>query len=524
MSSGSLSATSADIPKSLKDALRERRLVPFVGAGISRGITQANTDEPLFPDWTTLLNDAADRVAAEKKEDDAGTIRFFVGRRRLLDAAGEAQKALGNSLWNSFLKEKFDVPPIASNPDSWEVAKCIWHLGSQLVLTTNFDRVLRWTCPDPRAITIWDADSDAEFAKALQAGVSSPTVWHLHGRIDRASTVVLTSEDFKDLYGPKTDYKGQKQALASLLAGKSFLFLGYGLGDEDFTAQIDQVAQAFGEVTGPHFALLKEGTASDRLPRTVLPIFYKDHGAPFAQLMEALVEIAQSGPTFSKSSPLAYFHVSESQQDGVYLFGGRGDKFLEMYDQSIESASSKLDIFALSLNRLRRNHGRRLLELARTLRIRIALLDPQFPVPNEMASLAAIREKEERGSQGDIRRSVAAWYYDVWRPYCEQHAVLPSDPEGPGLFMKLYRVLPTVNLFRADNRLFVGPYLVSVEDHKTPSMVFDAIPHATRHVGTRLFETYQKHFDEIWNSEDTRDFIGLREEEVEQWRKGLLSD
>jgi hypothetical protein len=52
------------------------------------------------------------------------------------------------------------------------------------------------------------------------------------------------------------------------------------------------------------------------------------------------------------------------------------------------------------------------------------------------------------------------------------------------------RCIPAINLFRIDDDVFWGPYLMQQQSRNTPTLL------ATR--GGFLFDMLQKHFDALW--------------------------
>lgn len=62
------------IPKDLRDALRARTVIPFVGVGVSMSVWDKD-DKPLFPSWRDLLNRAADELNKQGNEDRANVVR-----------------------------------------------------------------------------------------------------------------------------------------------------------------------------------------------------------------------------------------------------------------------------------------------------------------------------------------------------------------------------------------------------------------------------------------------------------------
>ena len=112
---------------------------------------------------------------------------------------------------------------------------------------------------------------------------------------------------------------------------------------------------------------------------------------------------------------------------------------------------------------------------------------------------------------------VAEWcqLYDDYKEHRAQH-----PPSGGGnLEVRLYNTLPTVNLFRADSNLFVGPYLLDVEDRSTPTFLVrgDTSDHS---VGRELYDAYQTHFEAVWNAPTTRQLKDVSSAERAEWSSG----
>src|SRR5690349_10365029 len=92
------------IPSELVRTVREHRIVPFVGAGVSMGVRRG-----LFPSWSELL----ERLARELDENapaDAPRVRHLVSTGDYLQAAEIAYKQLGAYIFNRTLREIFRKP------------------------------------------------------------------------------------------------------------------------------------------------------------------------------------------------------------------------------------------------------------------------------------------------------------------------------------------------------------------------------------------------------------------------------
>lgn len=239
----------------------------------------------------------------------------------------------------------------------------------------------------------------------------------------------------------------------------------------------------------------------------------------FQDLVTAMaIQAQQSSATYVQAQ-----RYLVDKQEGIYLFGGRGDAFFQLYDQAIKGLHEELDIFSLKLSRFRQKHASDILRLSQTVRIRLAILDPKFPLPQDNCSIAAIRDREERAQNGSIMRDVAAWC-DVYDQYlAEIRSGRLQVAAGRGLQIHLYNALPTINLFRADTSLFVGPYLLDVEDRHTPTfLIRGETPEGS--LGRHLYKAYDAHFRAVWTAASTRCISVVDSDERRRWSLGIYVD
>ncbi len=240
------------IPKALLDALKTGRVVPFVGAGVSLAVKGAD-GKALFPGWGQLFELAAKRLESAGKAHDAVIVRAFLNKKEFLKAADAAREGLGGQ-WNDFLMKTFD--PHAEPPAAGlELARAVWRLGSKLVITTNYDRVLQWACSPavPRQLALL---SKGGFGSLVAGRCDRETVWHLHGRIDDPDQLILTLDSYKKLYKAKK-FEAALSTLREHLKAQTFLFIGFGM-EEALRQQIAWVKDTFGGGGGPHYVLVRE--------------------------------------------------------------------------------------------------------------------------------------------------------------------------------------------------------------------------------------------------------------------------
>lgn len=276
------------IPDPLIQALIQQQLVPFIGSGVSLAVTAGDKTERkrLFPSWGGLLECMAEKL----DESDAGIVRGHCHKRRWLKAAEAALEGLGKHSFNTVMREMFDI---AQPPDAdWSLPDAVWRLQPPLVVTTNYDRVLDWRKPGSRRLL---NDQLAELAELYRAiDPQRPTVWHLHGHIERADSLILAPVQYDAFYaGAETakQYAAATAQLKALLANWTLLFIGFGMQDEYVMELVADVLKTFGGATRPHFALLKAGEAdTQRLwkEHNVRVIEYTDHGPPLIELLDEL--------------------------------------------------------------------------------------------------------------------------------------------------------------------------------------------------------------------------------------------
>jgi hypothetical protein len=282
------------IPRSLEEALRDGRVIPFVGAGVSMAVERKGGGR-IFPSWKQLLMDGAAYLEREGKKADVVRALLEDEDPDYLQAAQKLRDKLG-PLWGDFLKDAFDVSRTEISDGSVALARAVWHLGSRLVITTNYDQVLRWACPEEQRddLKVWNINAPAEQAEYLRRGEArAPTIWHLHGHIDHASELILTPDDYASLYPISGTTEPRHQAaletLRHLLRSRSFLFVGFSLDDQHVGFELRRMLDIFaGLGGGPHYALVHRQDVEHLDESPVEAIAFEDFGEPLLALLGEL--------------------------------------------------------------------------------------------------------------------------------------------------------------------------------------------------------------------------------------------
>lgn len=166
----------------------------------------------------------------------------------------------------------------------------------------------------------------------------------------------------------------------------------------------------------------------------------------------------------------------------VDAFESRSSQIKSEYDRRIDGARTSIDIMGFGLRALLDDYRDAFAGWAGKAHVRILLLDPDYPAVGR--SYAAQRDIEEGNDEGRIARDV--------RTFLEQTRELRA--QHPQTFrVRLYTSLPSINIFRVDDELFWGPYLVKSQSRNSPTFVVRK--------GGMLYDKLVDQFEGIWSND-----------------------
>lgn len=298
----------SDIPDSLKDALKAGRVIPFVGAGVSRSIEKKDKDSakpfnPLFPSWKEFLVSASKKLRGEKDFPKAKDVIKLINLSEpdYLKSAEVAKNSLKTKLWNDLLNESFKVNEDKADLNTLKYPQAVWKLGSNLIYTTNIDNVLEWKSVIDRRVERLDVQID-EFAELQQnESIESPTVVYLHGHISSKSSIVFTKTQYEDFYD-KLNNEAKLQALRTFLTNHTFLFLGFSLDDPYFLRQLDYVHKIYNGAASSFYILIPEWEKDNKnIPDFVKIITFSNFRESLFEKIDELIKYAKSNDDKSKT-------------------------------------------------------------------------------------------------------------------------------------------------------------------------------------------------------------------------------
>jgi hypothetical protein len=160
------------------------------------------------------------------------------------------------------------------------------------------------------------------------------------------------------------------------------------------------------------------------------------------------------------------------------IFRHRAAPIKPEYDSRLAQAR-RIDVIGWGLSSFREDYGHEFGAWAARAHVRILMVDPDYP--SRRHSLADLRDREENRPTGDIRRHVESFANMLGELRLQQ---------SPTFEVRLMRAIPAINMLRADDEIFWGPYLMGQQSRNTPTLLI------TR--GGYFFDVLSSHFDEVW--------------------------
>lgn len=265
--------------RALAEGVKQRRIVPFVGAGLSQSMG--------LPLWGAALRRLHERVSSPLDPD----ISALVDAGSYLHAA-QALATRSAVLTNNFIRTTYRVRQVAG-----PVTR-LPELAHGCIVTTNFDDAIEEVFKLHKIAFdgYMHGTQQHNFFARLVRG--QRCLLKLHGDADDPSSYVLTGTQYQEAYQSPIDFRRPlPKALRQIYISNSMLFLGCSL-EQDWTMDLFGYVKNQGEYEIPnHYAILpkpqtfaEEQTKAARLlDVNIQPIWYPDAEHHF---VEALLDLA----------------------------------------------------------------------------------------------------------------------------------------------------------------------------------------------------------------------------------------
>jgi hypothetical protein len=293
--------------RALRESMHHKKLIPFVGAGIS----QSAAGVPSWPELATRMHEFVtgqnvENVAAKPKIDEMDNL---ISAKKLIDAFDIGQELLGyrsaTDSWDAipyshFLEAQFGLPQV-SNPS---ILRALAELRTRLIVTTNYDKLI-----EDYAAPSWESSTWLEPSRALSATRRGGGVIHLHGRFDTPASIVLSKRDYNGI--TKRNVELLDHLSSALFFSGVLLFIGTSLqGLQD--PHLNRILESFGRLShgqpleqSPHY-FLGRGVwpAEERARLRRLGIEYISYGDSHADLEPFLLRLAKNSPIEIQASSM----------------------------------------------------------------------------------------------------------------------------------------------------------------------------------------------------------------------------
>jgi len=227
-------------PSTLITELAERRVVMFLGAGLSKAAHGA------MPSWTNLLEQMAEKVLLKKDQD---LIKKLIRYGRLLDAAELINSQILPADRRAILEKKFRLNPAPIS----NIYEDILSLDPKICITTNYDQLIE------KNFEYFSGGTSAHQVRIftynnLISDLRSPArvILKVHGCVTDTSNIVL---DRKSYFNAKADNPGVYETIKALCTVNTVLFIGYSMGDPDIQLVLEDI-NAKAKSDHRHYALV----------------------------------------------------------------------------------------------------------------------------------------------------------------------------------------------------------------------------------------------------------------------------
>lgn len=269
----------------LQTAHKEKRLVPFIGAGVSNPFK--------LPTWSDLLENLNEKYADDC---DRHSISKYIKNQHYWDAitqikySGDVDEMTLQKEICNIIKSKANKSIDPESHNYLDLAK----LNSLNYLTTNYDSLLYEFMPtkSPIAHVLHKTSISTQ---DFFGGREDPRIWHLHGHVDDYGSIVISKEKYDELYN-----NGKYIDLFKVLQGNgTFLFIGVSFKDTYIQNIIKNNNINF---NSQHFIILDSPTYTEKedLKKCGLVVIEYDsngginHAKEIRKILKAIDEIDSS--------------------------------------------------------------------------------------------------------------------------------------------------------------------------------------------------------------------------------------
>ena len=196
--------------------------------------------------------------------------------------------ALGQTTWQSRIRQLLDPPATVGTPLAYQK---IWRLRPHGVLTLNLDRLVSKayaeTCSGEGLLTEFVGRQVADYTHTLKN--PHPFVCHLHGKLDDASSWILTSSALAQVQRDRA----YTNFVRTCLTAKTVVFLGISTDDQAVGGLIEQLSELGIDVDSHYWITDRRDSSTDRWAERqgIRVIRYSSSDNDHSELLEMLDDL-----------------------------------------------------------------------------------------------------------------------------------------------------------------------------------------------------------------------------------------
>jgi tetratricopeptide (TPR) repeat protein len=238
-----------EIPKGLKTAISNRKLIVFAGAGLSFNLK--NTKGQKLGDWNNLIHHIL--LHLKEKQYQVDTLISLLNENiyepiEILNLIEKNRNLPKNVIYN-FTKEFLDLD---YNINDYELHKNIAHLSNKII-TTNYDTAFEIADPTLRKYTAYKGKN---YELTTHKNQHARLLFKLHGCYEFGDSMVLFPSNYNDLYAnAEKDAEHSLLVLKNIIYNNSLLFIGTGMGDYQINTIFKEIQRLQGDYQQEHFIL-----------------------------------------------------------------------------------------------------------------------------------------------------------------------------------------------------------------------------------------------------------------------------
>ncbi|TOJ41662.1 hypothetical protein CGI42_23370, partial [Vibrio parahaemolyticus] len=220
----------ARLVKELLDAIENRNLAVFAGAGLSIPAGYVN--------WKQLLQPIADELDLDINREENNLVQL-------------AQYHCNVNQSNRGKINQLLVSEFSQTASLTENHRILARLPVETFWTTNYDKMIESALLDAgKTPDVKHNNKQLAFTVPKRDAI----VYKMHGDVEHPSEAILTKDDYESYH---VNMQPFLNALSGDLISKTFLFIGFSFTDPNLDYILSRVRIAYSRDQRPHYCLLK---------------------------------------------------------------------------------------------------------------------------------------------------------------------------------------------------------------------------------------------------------------------------